>query len=860
MTDLAIDLSAASLAAGRSFDGVGALSGGGATSVLLGSYAPTQRAQILDLLFKPGFGASLHMLKVEIGGDGDSTEGSESSHAHKRGVVDCHRGYEWQIMKEAKKRNPDITLYGLPWAFPSWLGEADPNVLKNIDDTAGYMADWVQCARDAHGLEIDVLGVWNEKDDEFAVAGVAYIKGLRRVLDKRGFSSVRIIAGDVHSWAPEDELLTDKALANATAVLCKHYPSTLSDAKAKQSGLPLWSSEDYAASNVGSGGRCEARILNQNWVNGLMSATINWNLLSAYYGYQTWSDDGFAMTARSPWSGHYTVQPPLWAAAHTTQFAAPGMTLLRNGSGSGLLDGGGSAVSYYLHSDAATPGEKGAPADPYLAVVIEKVLPQKSACGFSSTPSYAVHDETVTLRLQGGAAVATPLFEELYVWRSNLGGDGSELFTRDATPLRPDASGAFHVEVRVDDVVTVTSDGTRGHKGGFDDIPAAFDFPLAHADDFDSYADGANAAYFTTMSGAFDVANGTLKQAAVGFPVKWLRDDILPFAVVGDGTYENGVLQVMAMAAGNGQGAGGAISDSDDDWETRTATFYVGLGLSSVTTDASGFFFAVDAIGGQWFLAVAIHDIKPGAEKKWLAHGRCNAVVGAWHNLTLNASTVSGGGNITGMLNGTQLFSLRPPSTPSAAVRGAACVGSGGYYDVRFDNFRVEAQRSAPTPAPGPAPLPPPPPVKGCADIASGQPVIVAGCGVNATDAHQSWTVHPSGTIASKARPELCLVPAADGSGGVHGTKCSGTCLSLGACKGAPSFQANAQGKYAAAGNKCLDVDQGSTSKNRLELFECNNNFDAGENQMFDYDEATGILSPRLYGAEASCVVSCQKK
>jgi galactosylceramidase len=29
------------------------------------------------------------------------------------------RGYEWWLMTEAKKRNPDIVLYGLPWAFPA---------------------------------------------------------------------------------------------------------------------------------------------------------------------------------------------------------------------------------------------------------------------------------------------------------------------------------------------------------------------------------------------------------------------------------------------------------------------------------------------------------------------------------------------------------------------------------------------------------------------------------------------------------------------------------------------------------------------------------------------------------------------
>lgn len=64
---------------GRTFDGVGAISGGGATSRLLPLYPEPQRSEILDYLFKPGFGASLHNFKVEIGGDDQSTQGNYCS-------------------------------------------------------------------------------------------------------------------------------------------------------------------------------------------------------------------------------------------------------------------------------------------------------------------------------------------------------------------------------------------------------------------------------------------------------------------------------------------------------------------------------------------------------------------------------------------------------------------------------------------------------------------------------------------------------------------------------------------------------------------------------------------------------------
>ncbi len=63
---------------GRTFDGIGGLSGGGATSKLLVNYPEPQRSQILDYLFKPIFGASLQILKVEIGGDAQSTDGTQT--------------------------------------------------------------------------------------------------------------------------------------------------------------------------------------------------------------------------------------------------------------------------------------------------------------------------------------------------------------------------------------------------------------------------------------------------------------------------------------------------------------------------------------------------------------------------------------------------------------------------------------------------------------------------------------------------------------------------------------------------------------------------------------------------------------
>ena len=77
---------------GKRFDGIGAVNGGGATSVLLKDYPEPQRSQIMDLVYKPMFGASVSTILVEVPGDGNSTQGSMPSHSHYRGDNNFMRG------------------------------------------------------------------------------------------------------------------------------------------------------------------------------------------------------------------------------------------------------------------------------------------------------------------------------------------------------------------------------------------------------------------------------------------------------------------------------------------------------------------------------------------------------------------------------------------------------------------------------------------------------------------------------------------------------------------------------------------------------------------------------------------------
>ena len=85
--------------------GHGALSAG-ASSRLLYDYVEPFRSDLLDYLFRPQWGANLHILKIEIGGDTQSTDGTEPSYMHYRNdQPSCGRGYEAWLAVEAKKRN-----------------------------------------------------------------------------------------------------------------------------------------------------------------------------------------------------------------------------------------------------------------------------------------------------------------------------------------------------------------------------------------------------------------------------------------------------------------------------------------------------------------------------------------------------------------------------------------------------------------------------------------------------------------------------------------------------------------------------------------------------------------------------------
>ncbi len=480
---------------GRVFEGVGAVSAG-ASSRLLIDYPEPQRSQILDFLFKPDYGAEIQHLKVEIGGDVNSTDGVEPSHMHTRNDYNCTRGYEWWLMKEARQRNPHILLDTLAWGAPAWIG----NGTYYSQDMANYVVKFLQGAKKYYGLDINYTGCWNERP-----YNAEWLILLRKTLDENGLRSVKISAPDNFDWSIINVMEKNSALRNAVYAVGEHYMNSKTTETARKSGIPLWSSEDTGGQQ---GGDCTealntVKLVNHNYILGKITKTEIWSPITSYYSVLPAPNSGI-MTANTPWSGHYVVPPTVWAVAQITQFAQPGWRFLA-GDGCAILDGVGSYVTLK------------APNSDNYSIVLET--------------SSATTPHTLTFHIAGGLSERV-----LHVWRTNRESQFQHI--ADITPH----DGEFTLTADGQSIYSLTT--TTGQHKGATRIPPDHSLPNPYRDDFSSYPVGGMARYFTDQSGVFEVvkrSNGNgnaLRQIMTHHGIEWMGE-FDPYTIMGDVNWQD---------------------------------------------------------------------------------------------------------------------------------------------------------------------------------------------------------------------------------------------------------------------------------------------------------------------------------
>jgi hypothetical protein len=617
---------------GRTFDGIGAISGGGGNSRLLSDYPAAQQQQILDYLFAPGYGADVQILKVEIGGDTNSTDGSESSIEHTSGSINCNAGYEWSLMTQAKALNPNIKFYGLAWGAPGWIGGGN----FWSQDMINYLVAWLNCAK-SHGLTISYLGGWNERG-----YNEAWYETLHSTLAADGFTSTKVVgADDSGTWAVADSMVSTPAFDAAVDIVGVHYPcgylstetSCPSTANAISTGKQLWASEN-GSQDYNAGAAAMARADNRDYIDGKMTATINWPILAAISPNLPFATDGL-IVANQPWSGNYAVGEQAWVTAQTTQFTAPGWTYID--SASGYLGGNRTNGSYVtLKSTDGTDWSS----------IIETTT--------------ATAAQTATFTVTGGLSTGT-----VHVWSTNVNSTSPSAWFVHSADITP-SGGSFSLTLQPGYVYSVTT--TTGQGKGTAASPASASLALPYSDNFDSDTAGQQPRYLEQQQGAFEVgpcaggrAGQCLIQQTPAQPIEWTGNSN-PYTIGGDPGWTNYTASADALMT-----QAGAVQIAG---RVGTQHSFGPAGINEYYLQLSN--------TGAW----SIVRNNTSDSLSTLASGTVAAPgTGTWHHLALTFN----GHTITAAIDGVTVGT----ATDSTYSSGMVGLGTSGYQTDQFDNLSV---------------------------------------------------------------------------------------------------------------------------------------------------------------------------
>ena len=654
VTDLALTLDPAK--AGAEFEGIGAVSAG-ASSRLLIDYPEPVRSNILDWLFLPNYGAGFQHLKVEVGGEINSTDGTEPTHARSRDELDhpkreyFERGYEWWLMKEAKRRNPKIILDCLPWGAPGWIGSGN----YCSQDMADYLVGFLKGAKEFHDLDIGLVGCWNEKE-----VTPDWIKRLRCTLDAAGLEQVKIVGGDMNGppedqWKIAEQAAADPDLAKCLYAIGVHYPYgelPSSVAALRATGIRTWSSEhgEWDWNTMLPFLWKRAASMNNTFVDRGLTKINFWSPVSAYYDCLPAPRSG-VLTANTPWSGAFEIAPTLWAVAHITQFAEPGWRFLE-GAGR-KLPKGGSVVGF------VSPDGKD----------ISLVLETTEAKG----------DQSLAIEVAGG--LPTP---SLHVWRTDM----MEQFI--PQPNLVASNGTWTITLNPNCIYSLTT--TTGQRKGAASSPPPAPFPLPYRETFDGYALNATPRYLSDMGGAFEVVsradglsastgagdtaqpgNSCIRQQVHRPGIDWAKA-AYAYTVIGDHRWND--IEVSAEAS---------FESLPDDAKARgerfigvLARWYPGATWIHFTTpQPAGYCFRLFG-DGRWELTTA---------RKVLAQGTTVAPGTAWHQLGLRCL----GDRIVASLDGKPVADVLDSTYPRGLIGLAS-----RFHPARFDNLQIVSPSDQP--------------------------------------------------------------------------------------------------------------------------------------------------------------------
>lgn len=368
------------------FQGFGAVTCNN-TSNLLIDYKeenPKEYWEMMNMLFNTETGAGLSHVKVELGGDVNSSSGTEpATMRYEDEEANVRRGAGWVFAADALSINPNITVEALRWGEPNWTWKG------GYEARYKWYKETIDAAYDEFGIKLSYISPGQNENNagkgSISVSdNLAWIKYCAQRLNaetegRYDYSTIKIVATDSHSGsaAIANSMLADPELLELIDVIGDHYTIKGNAALTKlneEYGKEVWYSEGVAPMI-----NAKERINAQPEYGGVGGTIGIIDLATRYISSYKYADTAYAakMTrwefqpaiagfyqgsayspkqligAFYPWSGYYEADGGLQVVQHFTLFSEIGWNYIEGACyGDGTYNDGGvvanTGTNHYL--------------------------------------------------------------------------------------------------------------------------------------------------------------------------------------------------------------------------------------------------------------------------------------------------------------------------------------------------------------------------------------------------------------------------------------------------------------------------------------------------------------------------------
>ncbi|RTE02007.1 S-layer homology domain-containing protein [Paenibacillus whitsoniae] len=727
---------------GLTFKGFGVLSGNSSSALLMDykSENPEAYAEMIRILFG-GDHPLMDHVKIEMGNDRNNSTGPDPATmrtADESANVARHPGF--QLAADAKKVNPNLKVSILRWNAPGWANSNDKiytwykNTILAAYRQYGYMVDYVNPGVNESSPDL----TWTK---QYASQVKSDSTGFNNDTEKSLYNSIKVVISDeVGVGSFGGTMVSDVTLRDAVAVAGYHYNTDDDSAGnfkklAEQFDKEVWNSEAQATfsnsafrpnNNMkdpsvagtgigGTGGPLEmGNTIIKGFVNSRRTHFVYQPAIGSFYEGGQYSFKEL-LSARDPWSGWMHYDAGLIILKHFSDFANTGWENDTNTAGIWRAV----PQASYTGASGTNPvsGRNGTPSYMTLAA------PDKS--NFSTViVNDSEYEKTYKLQALNMSYTGNPAMEVWETRAANQGAAFNSNYLKYLGNVSADNGGVYTVHVKPYSIVTVTTLQKHGDASFAKSLPVEGERTvldtdatgavqnttdkILYADNFDytgktvpvlgadghiagseDYIDSRGGSksviprYTSDRNGAFEAylpdgsTNYVLRQqvdkVSMGLGGSWNSGD--PVTGIGDNRWMNYKASIDVSFENNSTQSGanyaaiGARSQGGGSSHAITGTPYV-----------LKFWF-----DGGWQLLVNNSAVASGNAATGTGGVKIegfNTAYDAVHNMAVQVA----GATISAYLDNVKLAEY----TDAAPKLSGRVDLASGYYNVRFDNLRVE--------------------------------------------------------------------------------------------------------------------------------------------------------------------------